>query len=104
MGGLVRDFHFEFPSGRHCTPSCLVSRQSGAVSHATCGPAPTAPSFSVCELVTFASAPIPDEPIGQKVGQGRVCVSKTKAFSFTHRTKVIADGTVRKNNARPQED
>jgi hypothetical protein len=25
--------------------------------------------------------------------------SKTKAFSFTHRTKVFADGTVRKNNA-----
>jgi hypothetical protein len=25
--------------------------------------------------------------------------SETKALSFTHRTKVIADGTVRKNNA-----
>jgi len=24
---------------------------------------------------------------------------KAKAFSFTHRTKVIADGTERKNNA-----
>jgi len=24
---------------------------------------------------------------------------KAKAFSFTHRTKVFADGTVRKNNA-----
>ena len=34
-----------------------------------------------------------------KGGQGRVCTSKTKAFSFTHRTKVIADGTVRKNSA-----
>jgi|SRR5271167_4661607 len=34
-----------------------------------------------------------------KVGQGRVCVSETKALSFPHRTKVIADGTVRKNNA-----
>ena len=32
------------------------------------------------------------------VGQGRVCTSETKAFSFTHRTKVIADGTVRKNS------
>jgi hypothetical protein len=29
---------------------------------------------------------------------------EAKAFSFTHRTKVFADGTVRKNNARPQED
>jgi hypothetical protein len=28
------------------------------------------------------------------MGQGRVCTSKTKAFSFTHRTKVFADGTV----------
>ena len=34
-----------------------------------------------------------------KVGQGRVCTSETKAFSFTHRTKVFADGTVQKNNA-----
>ena len=34
-----------------------------------------------------------------KVGQGRVCTSGTKAFSFTHRTKVFADGTVRKNSA-----
>jgi hypothetical protein len=33
-----------------------------------------------------------------KVGQGRVCTSKTKAFSFTHRTKVIAGSTVRKNS------
>ncbi|MDX6457230.1 MAG: hypothetical protein QOE55_927 [Acidobacteriaceae bacterium] len=29
---------------------------------------------------------------------------EAKAFSFTHRTKVFTDGTVRKNNARPQED
>ena len=30
-------------------------------------------------------------------GEGRVCEMKTKAFSFTHRTKVIAGGTVWKN-------
>src|SRR6266567_26186 len=35
---FVRDFHFEFPSSWHCTPSCLVSRQSGAVFHP--GPPP----------------------------------------------------------------
>jgi hypothetical protein len=29
---------------------------------------------------------------------------ETKAFSFTHRTKVFAGGTVRKNGARPQEN
>jgi hypothetical protein len=29
---------------------------------------------------------------------------EAKAFSFTHRTKVFAGGTVRKNNARPEED
>jgi hypothetical protein len=29
---------------------------------------------------------------------------EAKAFSFTHRTKVFADGTVGKNSARPQED
>jgi len=34
-----------------------------------------------------------------KVGQGRACTMKAKAFSFTHRTKVFADGTVRKNDA-----
>jgi hypothetical protein len=32
------------------------------------------------------------------VGQGRACSMEAKAFSFTHRTKVLADGTVRKNN------
>jgi hypothetical protein len=40
-----------------------------------------------------------DEPVGQKVGQGRACSMEAKAFSFTHRTKVFADGTVRKNDA-----
>jgi hypothetical protein len=34
-----------------------------------------------------------------KVGKGRACTMKAKAFSFAHRTKVFADGTVRKNNA-----
>jgi hypothetical protein len=33
-----------------------------------------------------------------KVGQGRACSMKAKAFSFTHRTKVFADGTVRKDS------
>jgi hypothetical protein len=28
------------------------------------------------------------------VGQGRVCTSETKAFSFTHRTKVIGDSII----------
>jgi len=40
-----------------------------------------------------------DELVGQRVGQGRACTMKAKAFSFTHRTKVFADGTVRKNSA-----
>ena len=40
-----------------------------------------------------------DEPIRPKMGQGRACTMKAKAFSFTHRTKVFADGTVRKSNA-----
>ena len=34
-----------------------------------------------------------------KGGQGRACTMEAKAFSFTHRTKVFADGTVRKNSA-----
>ena len=40
-----------------------------------------------------------DESVGQRVGKGRACTMKAKAFSFTHRTKVPADGTVRKNSA-----
>ena len=34
-----------------------------------------------------------------KVGPGRACSMEAKAFSFTHRTKVFAGGTVRKNSA-----
>jgi hypothetical protein len=34
-----------------------------------------------------------------KVGQARACTMEAKAFSFTHRTKVFADGTVGKNKA-----
>jgi hypothetical protein len=34
-----------------------------------------------------------------KGGIGRACTMEAKAFSFTHRTKVIADGTGQKNNA-----
>jgi hypothetical protein len=37
-------------------------------------------------------------PTRPKVGQGRACTMEAKAFSFTHRTKVFADGTVRKSN------
>ena len=33
-----------------------------------------------------------------KGGIGRACTMEAKAFSFTHRTKVIAGGTVRKNS------
>jgi len=33
------------------------------------------------------------------VGQGRARTIGAKAFSFTHRTKVFAVGTVRKNSA-----
>jgi hypothetical protein len=38
-------------------------------------------------------------PTRPKVGPGRACSMEAKAFSFTHRTKVFADGTVRKNSA-----
>ena len=34
-----------------------------------------------------------------KVGQGRACTMEAKALSFTHRTKVFAHDTVRKNDA-----
>ena len=38
-------------------------------------------------------------PTRPKVGSGRACTMEAKAFSFSHRTKVFADGTVRKNSA-----
>ena len=40
-----------------------------------------------------------DEPVGQRWGKVESALLETKAFSFTHRTKVFADGTVRKNSA-----
>ena len=40
-----------------------------------------------------------DEPVGQRWGKVEPALLKAKAFSFTHRTKVFADGTVRKNSA-----
>ena len=39
-----------------------------------------------------------------KGGFGRARTRRAKAFSFIHRTKVIADGTGRKNSASPQEN
>lgn len=42
---------------------------------------------------------IPGRTGRPKVGQGRACKREAKAFSFTHRTKVLADGTVRKTSA-----
>jgi hypothetical protein len=40
-----------------------------------------------------------DEPVGQRWGKVEPALLRRRRFSFTHRTKVIADGTVRKNNA-----
>ena len=40
-----------------------------------------------------------DEPVGQRWGKVEPALMEAKAFSFTHRTKVFADGTVRKNRA-----
>jgi hypothetical protein len=40
-----------------------------------------------------------DEPVGQRWGKVESALLRRRRFSFTHRTKVIADGTVRKNSA-----
>ena len=40
-----------------------------------------------------------DEPVGQRWGKVEPAVERRRRYSFTHRTKVLADGTVRKNNA-----
>lgn len=39
---------------------------------------------------------IPDEPVGQRWGKVEPALWRRKRFSFTHHTKVCADGTVRK--------
>jgi hypothetical protein len=49
----------------------------------------------ICEGLG-AQIPGPTRP---KAGQGRACTMEAKAFSFTRRTKVFADGTVRKSRA-----
>ena len=40
-----------------------------------------------------------DESVGQRWGKVEPALLRAKAFSFTHRTKVFADGTVRKSDA-----
>jgi hypothetical protein len=40
-----------------------------------------------------------DEPVGQRWGKVESALLRRRRFSFTHRTKVFADGTVQKNNA-----
>jgi hypothetical protein len=39
-----------------------------------------------------------DEPVGRRWGKVESALWRRKALSFTHRTKVFADGTVGKNN------
>ena len=38
-----------------------------------------------------------DEPVGQRWGQVESALLRRRRYSFTHRTKVCADGTVQKN-------
>jgi len=40
-----------------------------------------------------------DEPVGQRWGKVEPALWRRRHFSFTHRIKVFADGTVRKNSA-----
>ncbi|MGC2461123.1 MAG: hypothetical protein WA446_09160, partial [Steroidobacteraceae bacterium] len=40
-----------------------------------------------------------DKPVGQRWGKVESALWRRRRFSFTHRTKVFADGTVRKNDA-----
>ena len=39
-----------------------------------------------------------DEPVGQRWGKVEPALRRRRRYSFTHRTKVFADGTARKNN------
>ena len=40
-----------------------------------------------------------DEPVGQRWGKVEPALWGRRRYSFAHRTKVFADGTVRKNDA-----
>ena len=40
-----------------------------------------------------------DKPVGQRWGKVESALWRRRRFSFTHRTKVFADGTVRKSSA-----
>lgn len=40
-----------------------------------------------------------DEPVGQRWGKVESALWRRRRFSFTHRTKVFAGGTIRKNDA-----
>ena len=40
-----------------------------------------------------------DEPVGQRRDKVEPAVKRRRRYSFTRRTKVLADGTVRKINA-----
>ena len=44
-----------------------------------------------------------DEPVGQRWGQVESALWRRRRTHSPHRTKVCADGTVRKNSVRPQE-
>ena len=44
-----------------------------------------------------------DEQVGQRWGKVEPALWGRRRYSFTHRTKVFADGTIRKIHARPQE-
>jgi hypothetical protein len=71
-------------------------------------PAPAAPRRAGCPPrggIRRACGEVPGRSRGgpspgrtgrPKVGQGRARTMGAKAYSFTHRTKVFADGTVRK--------
>jgi len=39
-----------------------------------------------------------DEPVGQRWGKVEPALWRRRRYSFTHRTKVFADGTVRKSS------
>src|ERR1019366_7318774 len=46
---------------------------------------------------------IPDEQVGQRWGKVEPALWGRRRYSFTHRTKVFAGGTIRKIHVRPQE-
>ena len=60
---------------------------------------PESEGFEEKYRAVIESGATPDEQVGQRWGKVEPAVWGRRRYSFTHRTKVFADGTIRKIHA-----